>query len=117
MDQVVTALWGVLAAGVSALGWVLIGLLRQAAEAQAQRALLLVQQRLGEGAARIAGEIAGQVLADPALQGATRAMLDAGAAEMQRRFADSVARRGISVDALRGMVAGEVGKLGVGLPR
>jgi len=84
---------------------------------QGQAALLLVQQRLGEGAARVAGEIVAELRADPNIEAVTRGMLDRGAMILAERFRDTVRDRGIEPHVLTGMIAGELGKLGVAVRR
>jgi methanogenic corrinoid protein MtbC1 len=117
MDQVVTALWGVLAAVLSALGGVLVQAVRRWAEAEAQRVLATVQHRLGEGAARVAGEIAAQIAASPDVHAASEAMVEVGAEVLAERFRDTVRQHAIPVETLAGMVRGELGKLGRGVVR
>ena len=106
MEQLTQVLWAAAAAVVSALAGVAIPLVR---------AYLtnLVQQRLGEGAARVAGEIAAKVAASPDLTIASEAMIRAGVAAIQKRFPDTAGK--IPVSTITGMVIGEVGKLGVGV--
>lgn len=103
MDTLVQALWGVAAAAVTALAGIAIPLART-------HLTNLLQQRVGEGAARVAGEIAAKVAGDPAIEAATDAMLRAGAAELAKRFPDTAAK--VPLDTLVGMVKGELGKLG-----
>lgn len=113
MEQVTEALYGLLAAVLTALGTIAIAAIRRWAEAQQQRALALVQARLGEGAARVAGDIAGQVMDAPGVQAASAAMVQAGAEALRARYPETVARYGITAETLAGMVRGELGKLGV----
>lgn len=82
-------------------------------QAKTQEAALLVQQRLGDAAARVAGEIAAEIKASPNVQAASKAMVQSGALLLEERFRDTVKKRGIPLDTLGGMVAGELGKLGV----
>lgn len=112
MEQVVSALWGLLAAVLATFAAVASQAVRRWAEAEAQRGLAIVQQRLGEGAARVAGEIAASVATNPEIEAATQAMVDVGAEVLCARFADTVAKYGIPLDTLAGMVKGEIGKLG-----
>lgn len=79
-----------------------------------QRARLVVQQRLGEAASRVAGVIASEIAAGGT---ADRHVLDArvehGAMQLASGFAETVRAHGIEPEVLKGMVAGELGKLGV----
>lgn len=103
MDTFVQALWGVAAAAVTALAGIAIPIARN-------YATNLLQQRLGDGAARVAGEIAAKVAGDPAITAATDAMLAAGAAALVKRFPDTASK--LPLDTLTGMIRGELGKLG-----
>ena len=106
MDEFTQALWALAAAAVTAAAGAVVPLIR---------AYLtnVVQQRLGEGAARVAGEIAAKVAASPDLTIASDAMIKAGVAAIQKRFPDTAAK--IPVSTITGMVVGEVGKLGLGV--
>lgn len=115
MESVLSWAGSLLAAVLIALAPVLRQLAMSLAAEAAQRAALLVQQRIGEGATRVAGEIAARVLADPDLRSATGEMLDAGAEALRQTYAGSVTKNGITTDVLRRMVAGELGKLRVGI--
>lgn len=117
MDTIAQAIPAAVAAVVAALTPIAWQVGRAVLDYLKQRALLTVQQRLGEAAARIAAEIAAEVAADPGVQAATQQMLDVGAAALNARFAQEVARRGIPRTTLEGMVAGELGKLGVAVKR
>jgi hypothetical protein len=85
--------------------------------AQSQRALALVQERLGAAAARIAAEIAAEVRTSPTLHNVTEGMLERGAEQLRERFADTAARLRLPDETLAGMIAGELGKLGVSVKR
>jgi hypothetical protein len=113
MEQIADAAVAVLAAVVTALAPAVIFVGKRYAELLGERAMAEVQSRLGAGASRIAGEIAAEIRGAPGVQAATREMLDAGAHLLAARFADTVERRGVPVSTLRGMVVGELGKLGV----
>lgn len=106
MEQFTQALWALAAAAVTALA---------GAAVPVGRAYLtnLLQQRLGEGAARVAGEIAAKIAASPDLTIASDAMVRAGVAAMKQRFPDAAAK--VPVTTITGMVIGEIGKLGVGV--
>lgn len=117
MDQVLQALGVLLAAVCTAVTPIIAGAVRAWAEAQHQAAMATLQARLGEGAARAAGEILATVRTDPSVQHATQAMVDLAAATLHARFAETIARYKIPADTLRGMIAGEVGKLGLGIVR
>ena len=104
MEQVVTALWGLAAAVIMAVGGVLVPVIRD-------YATNLLQARIGAAAGRVAGEIAARVAADPTVTAATQAMIAAGAEALKARVPDAIRKLGASDDTLRGMVAGEVGKL------
>ena len=117
MDLVVQALWAALAAALTAVVPVGVRLAARYGEVLGERALAEVQRRLGDGAARVAGEIVAELRASPELQAATQAMLQRGAATLAGRFADTVTKRNIPLDTLAGMVAGELGKLGVAVRR
>jgi hypothetical protein len=87
------------------------------AELARQRAAEVVQARLGAGAARVAGEIAGSIAADPNVRAATAAMVDAGTQILVGRFRDTLRSKGIPIATVEGMVRGELGKLGVALAK
>ena len=108
MEQIVQALFGLLAAVIAALGAVGV----QAVRAYADN---LVQQRLGAGAARVAGQIAAEVMGDDHVLAATQAMIDAGATAMRERFPDTAGK--LPHGVLAGMIAGELGKLGQAVQR
>lgn len=108
MEQVTQALFGLVAAVIAALGAVAV----RAVQAYADN---LVQQRLGAGAARVAGEIAAEVMGDDQVLAATREMIEAGAASMRARFPDTAGK--LPVETLAGMIAGELGKLGQAVQR
>lgn len=114
MDEVVNAAWTLLAAVLTALASAAGIWLRAWVEVQRQRAMATLQQRLGEAAGRVAGEILLKVDGDPAVARAAQALVEAGARTLQERFAEQVRKHGIPVATLEGMVAGEVGKLLVG---
>lgn len=117
MDLVVQTLWAALAAALTAVVPVGVRLAARYGEVLGERALAEVQRRLGDGAARVAGEIVAELRASPELQAATQAMLQRGAATLAGRFSDTVTKRNIPMDTLAGMVAGELGKLGVAVRR
>lgn len=108
MDQIVQALVGVLAAVLAALG---------AAAVQAVRAYAvnLVQERVGAAAARIAGEIAAEVMGNDQVLAATDEMIRAGAAALAARLPQTAGRLPEATRA--GMIAGELGRLGQGVAR
>lgn len=108
MEQVTQALFGLVAAVIAALGAVAV----RAVQAYADN---LVQQRLGAGAARVAGQIAAEVMGDDQVLAATREMIEAGAASMRVRFPDTAGK--LPADVLAGMIAGELGKLGQAVQR
>lgn len=86
-------------------------------EANTQRALATVQARLGEAAARVAGELVAEINASDTHDVLTPGMIARGADMLRDRFAETVARHGISHETLAGMIAGEAGKLGAALAR
>lgn len=108
MEQVTQALFGLLAAVLMAVGGVAVQALRA-------YAANLVQQRIGAGAARVAGEIAAEVMGDDQVLAATREMIEAGAAKLAERFPDTAAK--LPAGTLAGMVAGELGRLGQAVVR
>lgn len=81
-----------------------------------QRARLVVQQRLGEAASRVAGAIAAEV-ASSGGGAVPQSRIERGAMELASGFAETVQQRGIEPHTLSGMVAGELGKLGVRVAR
>ncbi len=103
MDQLLQAAGTLLAAMLAALALRAI----QAAQVYIDN---MVQQRLGQGAARVAGDIISTVAGDASVQAASQAMIEAGAAQMQRRFPDTAGK--LPVDVVAGMIRGELGKLG-----
>jgi hypothetical protein len=108
MDDLIQALLGLLAAVLTALGAVAVQALRAYADN-------LIQARLGEGAARVAGQIVAEVMAAPDVQAASQAMVDAGVAAMQKRFPDTAGK--MPAETIAGMIAGELGKIGLGVAR
>ena len=86
-------------------------------DASKQRALAIVQERLGAAAARIAAELAADIASSPAVQRVTDSMLERGAKVLRSRFPDTVRRHDIRHETLAGMVAGELGKIGVSVQR
>ncbi|WP_424813581.1 hypothetical protein [Roseococcus sp. YIM B11640] len=110
MEQFTQALWALAAAVVTAVGGVAVAALRDYATNLKERTANLVQQRLGEGAARVAGEISAKVAGDPAVTMATDAMMRAGADALRERFPDTAGR--LPVETLEGMIRGELGKRG-----
>lgn len=117
MDQIVSALWAVVAAAIAAAVPIGLRALGAYAELARQRAASVVQARLGEAAARVAGEIAGQIAADPNVRAASAAMVQTGTQVLVGRFRETLGARGIPTSTVEGMVRGELGKIGVALPR
>lgn len=115
MDQIVAILWAAVAAALAAALPIGLRALGAYGELARQRAAEVVQARLGDAAARIAGEIAGQIAADPNVRAATSAMVETGAQLLAGRFRDTLRARGIPTATVEGMVRGELGKLGVAL--
>jgi hypothetical protein len=108
MENLIQALLGLLAAVVTALAGVAV----QAVRAYATN---LVQERIGVGAARVAGEIAAEVMGDDQVLIATREMIEAGAAKLAARFPDTAAK--LPAETLTGMIVGELGRLGQAVTR
>lgn len=108
METVIQALWGVAALAVTTLGGFAVQAIRQ-------YGMNLIQQRLGVGAARVAGEIVAEVIARPDVQQATDVMLAFGVDKLRERFPDTASK--IGADTLKGMIAGELGRLGMGVAR
>src|SRR5687768_13553839 len=117
MDQVVQALWGLAAAVLTALAPIAYRVAHRAAERFAEEALATVQLRLGEGARRVAGEIAAELRANPEVRLATEEMIRRGTLALTTRFADTVQKRGIPAATMQGMIVGELGRLGLGVQR
>lgn len=115
MEQVVQALYGLLAAVLMAVGGVAVRAIHAYAQAQAEQVLATVQARIGAGAARVAGEITAEVMGDDQVLAATREMIEAGAAKLAERFPDTAAK--LPPGTLAGMIAGELGKLGQAVVR
>ncbi len=113
MDQVIAALWGVLAAFLTALAGALVPLARQWAEAQAQRALATVQQRIGEAAARQAAVIAMEVATNPDLSAASREAVELLAGDLRARFADTARKYALPPGTFTTILTGELAKAGV----
>jgi len=84
--------------------------LRAAAQAAAERVLLDLQTRLGQGASRVAGELLERARAE-GLEAVPPALVDQGAAILKQRYAETIARANIPDTTLVGMVVGELGKL------
>ncbi|MBS7793078.1 hypothetical protein KTR66_24060 [Roseococcus sp. SDR] len=85
-------------------------LVRELVKLAREHVLNLVQARLGEGAARVAGQILADIAARPDVQVASQDMIAAGVAVMRHNFPDSARR--LSDEQLAGMLRGELGKLG-----
>jgi hypothetical protein len=83
------------------------------ADERQQRAWLLVQERLGSAAARIAAEIAAEAAGSEQMREVGRAAIQIAGAQLGNRFRDLVRERGIPPATLEGLVAGELGKLGI----
>ena len=108
MEQLTEALSGLLVAVLTALAAYAVKVVRAYADN-------LVQARLGAGAARVAGQIAAEVMGNDQVLAATQAMVDAGAKAMRERFPDTAGK--LPHDVLAGMIAGELGKLGQAVQR
>lgn len=108
MELLIQALLGVLAAVLTAVGGVAVQVLRA-------YATNLVQERIGAGAARVAGEIAAEVMGNDHVLAATDEMIKAGAATLAARFPDTAGK--LPAGTLAGMIAGELGKLGQAVQR
>lgn len=107
MEQFTQALWGLAAAVVSAAGLAILPLIRA-------YFTNLVQQRLGDGAARVAGEIAAVLNGDPEVEQKLRILIAQGADLLMKRFPGTAPK--VGDQTLQGMIRGELGKLGVALP-
>jgi hypothetical protein len=108
MEELTQALLGLLAAVVTALAGVAV----QAVRAYATN---LVQERIGAGAARVAGEIAAEVMGNDHVLAASREMIEAGAAKLAERFPDTAGK--LPRETLMGMIGGELGRLGQAVTR
>lgn len=108
MEQVTEALSGLLVAVLTALSAVAV----QAVRAYAAN---LVQERLGAGAARVAGQIAAEVMGDDQVMLATREMVEAGVDAMQARFPQTAGK--LPRETVAGMITGELGRLGQAVVR
>lgn len=121
MEDLVAALVGVLAAVLSVLGAAAVRFLSAFVSARVAEieagTRATIQAQLGAAAGRVAGEIAGIVRADPTLQAATHRMIEVGASQLRDRFTATVAKVGVTEATLGHMVAGELGRLGVGIER
>lgn len=73
----------------------------------------MLRRALGDGAARVAGEI---IFNNPEVRalGAqfAEAAVASGVQKLRERFPDTVSRFGVSEETLRGMIRGEIGKMG-----
>ena len=117
MDDLVAALWAVVAAALAAAIPIGLRALGAYAELAKQQAAGAVQSRLGDAAARVAGEIAGTIAADPTVRAATAAMVQTGTQVLAGRFRETLRAKGISDATVEGMLRGELGKLGVALTK
>ncbi len=108
MEQLTEALSGLLVAALTALAAYAVKAVRAYADN-------LVQERLGAGAARVAGQIAAEVMGDDQVLAATRDMIEAGVDALQARFPQTAGK--LPRETLAGMVAGELGKLGQAVAR
>lgn len=115
MDQILAAAGTLLAAVITALVPMILRLVSAQRDLAQQRALEVVQARLGAGAARIAGEIAATVSASPEVRQASRAIIDAYTPILADRFRDTLAKHHIPMNTLHGMIAGELGRQGVAI--
>lgn len=108
MEQVTQAAFGLLAAVLMAVGGVAVQAIRA-------YAVNLVQARISAGAARVAGEIAAEVMGDDQVLAATREMVERGVASMRTRFPDTAGK--LPTETLAGMITGELGRLGQAVVR
>lgn len=115
MDALIQALLGLLAAVLTAVGGVAVQALRAYATKLAEEKVNLIQQRIGVGAARVAGEIAAEVMGNDQVLAATDQMIEAGAAALVARFPDTAGK--LPAGTLAGMIAGELGRLGQAVQR
>jgi hypothetical protein len=115
MDQVLAAFYGLLAAVLTALASVLVPVVRAWGEAQAQRALATVQQRIGEAAARKAATMVMEIAKDPSVIAASRAVVEAAAAELRDEFQHTARRYGLPPSTFAAVFRGELAKAGVSL--
>jgi uncharacterized protein YbbC (DUF1343 family) len=116
MEYVTEVALAALAALAAVLLPALRAALRAAAEAAAERVLLDVQNRIGGGASRVAGELIERARAE-GLEAVPPLLIDQGAAVLKQRYADTIARVNIPDSTLAGMVVGELGKLGASVLR
>jgi hypothetical protein len=108
MEQLTEALTGLLLAVLTALAGIAVKAVRAYADN-------LVQARLGAGSARVAGQIAAEVMGDDQVLAATREMIEAGVDAMQARFPQTAGK--LPRETLAGMVTGELGRLGQAVVR
>jgi hypothetical protein len=116
MEYVTETAMAVLAALAAALWPAIRAALHEAAAAAAQRALADLQSRLSGGASRVAGEIVARARAE-GLEAVPPALIDEGAAALKARYAETIAKAGVSDTTLAGMLVGELGKLGAAAVR
>jgi hypothetical protein len=116
MEHITEAAMAALAALAAFLLPVARAALRAAAEAATERALADLQARLAGGAGRVAGELIATARAG-GLEAVPPALIDQGAAMLKARYAETVARAGISDGTLAGMIVGELGRLGAAVKR
>lgn len=108
MDEVMQALTGLLMAALTAaIGYGVQWLRANTAN--------LVQERLGAGASRVAGEIAAEIAGSDHVTAASDAVIAAGVAALRARFPDTAAK--LAPGTLAGMIVGELGKLGQAVAR
>lgn len=117
MEDVTQAALGLLAAVLTALASIMIRAATTWVEVLRQRAMLLVQERLGQGAARAAGDVVSQLVGDPSVTRATQEMVDTAASALALKFQDTLQAHKIPTTAIRDMVLGELGKMGVRVGR
>jgi len=108
MDDVMQALMGLLMAVVTAAAGFGVQWLRA-------NTANLVQDRIGAGAYRVAGEIVAELKSSGHVTAASDAMISAGVAALRARFPDTAGK--LAPGTLAGMIVGELGKLGQSVQR
>lgn len=115
MEVLIQAAMALLAAVLTAVGGVGVRVLTAYLDKLAEEKLNLIQARIGAGAARVAGEIAAEVMGNDQVLAATDEMLRAGAAALAVRFPDTAGK--LPAETLASMIAGELGRLGQAVQR
>lgn len=115
MEELINTSLVLLATVLSILGGYAAQVLRAYVNKLAAEHTNLIQQRVGTGAERIAGEIISQLINSDSVKVATNKMIESGVAALASRFPDTAGK--MPVSTLTGIIIGELGKKGVAVEK